>query len=347
MTSREISLTNSYLSAFFLEMHQLMEHNIGTVDALDIIKSAEDEKITKNWIARVEGYVAEGNKLSKALDMSGGVQDNIVYMIEAAEESNTLSSVMLELHKYYNSKINIGNKVKESITLPICLFIAMAAVVMLLISVVAPMFNNIVGQLSGELSTFGKALVSAGGTVLNVSKTLAIIVGILELLVGLLMAIPGSRKGIIKIWGNLLGNTGISKTLTLVDFTSNMSVLLASGNSIEKSFELTSKICRGSKKINIKLDECKKLIDEGKSIVNALNDTEFLDDRHIKMLRVAEKSNSLAETFRAISDEEIETSRRKIDTRLNIIEPTMMIIAGLLCGLILISTMLSVGGLMV
>jgi type IV pilus assembly protein PilC len=145
---------------------------------------------------------------------------------------------------------------------------------------------------------------------------------------------------------NTFGAKGIFGRVASLHFVSAMALGVASGLTVEDSVSLSASINTGTKSLNKKYENCIALLRSGKSLSEAMREAQILSPRDGRLLSLGERSGmnefAMAEIARrcdrAVQDE--------IDTLVARIEPTLVIVTSVIVGVILLSVMMPLMGIM-
>ena len=129
-------------------------------------------------------------------------------------------------------------------------------------------------------------------------------------------------------------------------FASAMAMGASSGLSMEDSVEIAAKLCGGAKEIDEKTEKCRAEIAEGGSTADALANSGLFSGRDCRLLKLAERTGNLPETLEDLAKRQEEESLRSIDRLVGAIEPAIVVITSVLAGVILLSVMLPLMGLL-
>ena len=142
------------------------------------------------------------------------------------------------------------------------------------------------------------------------------------------------------------GGRGILGQMAVARFASSMSMAVASGLTMEDSVELAAKLCGGAREIDEKTARCHSDIQDGGSPADALAKSGLFTGRDCRLLKLAEQTGSLPETLEDLASLQEEAGLRSIDRMVGAIEPAIVVITSALAGVILLSVMLPLMGLL-
>jgi len=125
-----------------------------------------------------------------------------------------------------------------------------------------------------------------------------------------------------------------------------MALAMSSGLDVEESISLAASLNSDSKVLSIKYEKCMDLLRNGSKLADALRDAELMSARDSRMLSLGDVSgmgdSAMAEIARR-SDRSVQDEISSIVSR---IEPTLVIITSVIVGVILLSVMLPLIGIM-
>ena len=158
--------------------------------------------------------------------------------------------------------------------------------------------------------------------------------------------VPSLREKFVTGFRRSFGGRGILGQMAAARFASSMSMAVASGLSMEESVALSAKLCGGAREIDEKTEQCRKDIEEGGSPADALAKSGLFSGRDCRLLKLAEQTGSLPDTLEDLAQRQEEESLRRIDRTVGAIEPAIVVITSALAGVILLSVMLPLMGLL-
>ncbi len=105
-------------------------------------------------------------------------------------------------------------------------------------------------------------------------------------------------------------------------------------------------LCGGAREIDEKTALCREKIEAGESPADALSQSGLFSGRDCSLLKLAERTGSLPETLEKLASRQEEESLRHIDRVVGTVEPAIVVITSVLAGVILLSVMLPMMGLL-
>ena len=124
-----------------------------------------------------------------------------------------------------------------------------------------------------------------------------------------------------------------------------MSLSLKSGLPFDRCIELSKELIY-DKHFQKEINDCQNLLDEGSSLAKSFHDSHIFTGVQARMLNIAEKAGQVDSIMDDIANQLEGEIDEKISSYINILEPTLVIILSIIVGVILLSVMLPLLGIM-
>ena len=266
-------------------------------------------------------------------------------MVRIGEETGKLDDVLDALSVYYDREASIAQTIKNAVTYPLVMIFMMLLVILVLITRVMPIFNQIFQQLGTEMTGLSKALLDFGTTI-NYYSTILIILTIL--VVAAVFYFGRTKKGRRNL-RTLAAHTPMTRAfmekIAMCRFASGMSLTLSSGMSPEECLRMAAELIDHDS-FAARLEVCRESLDEGQEFHKALLDAEVFSGIYARMASIGDRTGALDEVMQEIADQCQEEIDLKFTSLIAALEPTLVIVLSLIVGLILLSVMLPLMGIM-
>ncbi len=333
-------VSNKEMSIFCRQMSFVFLSDITVMEGLLLISEQCDSLQLKLSLNEIYNHMENGMTFSDAISMYTNIFNNyFINMIRIGESSGTLDSVFLKLSDFFEKENNLNKKVKSALTYPAILSIMMAAVIVLLIVKVLPMFGNI-------LKSFGQDMPIITSWILSVSVFLSnfglvIIASIIGLAV-ILVFCANTEKGKyffdkLKVKNKIFRD--LYSKVTVARFAHSLGILLKSGINIVTALKEVNSLVE-NKYLRIKLDKALESVEGGADLAESLKKVGIFQPLFIKMVVIGSATGRLDEMLEKTAmlfDEEVSDSLQKMTA---LIEPLLIIFLSVVVGIILISVML-------
>ena len=343
---KRLRVPAQYLPIFCRELHQLVRTGIPLAEGLTMLREDETDPDTRSWLEALCRSTEEGLPLASALRETGAFPAYMTDMVSLAEETGRLEDVLLSLQRHYDRQLRMAADIRGAVAVPVTLFAVMVAVVVLLVTQVLPVFDRVFAQLGVRMGAVATGMMNAGAVLAKAGTGLAVVLVILAAAALVVALVPSLREKFVTGFRRSFGGRGILGQMAAARFASSMSMAVASGLSMEESVALSAKLCGGAREIDEKTEQCRKDIEEGGSPADALAKSGLFSGRDCRLLKLAEQTGSLPDTLEDLAQRQEEESLRRIDRTVGAIEPAIVVITSALAGVILLSVMLPLMGLL-
>jgi len=333
-------LTNVYLSSICREMAMLLQSGITIDMAITMMLDDEPNKDSKIVLKDLLDHLDGGNPLSVAMRNGKYFPGYMVSMIELGEQSGRITEVLNALSEHYDRQDRLLLSIKNATLYPAILLCMMIVVVIVLITRVLPIFNDVFGRMGAQMSPLAFQLMQLGAWLRGASLAIAVVLGILVVAGLAAWFITAVREAIIRKLRASFGSRGIYGRIATFQIMSAMTLAMSSGMGLEESLKLISTLHEDSKVLGKKYEMCMAAVREGSSLAVALRNSEILSARDSRMLSIGESSGVADATMGEIARRNDRMIQDEIATIVGRIEPTLVIITSVIVGMILFSVML-------
>ena len=346
MKKKKIKQLNSYeISSFCRQIALLMHAGIAPADSIDIMLEDTNDSSAKEILNSISHVLRSGEKFHVALSMSGVFPDYVPHMVNIGEESGNIDTVMESLADYYDREENIQSNIKTAISYPLIMVFMMLIVVFVLVVKVLPIFQQVFRQLGTNMSGFSQSLLNAG-SILN--RYSVVLVFILVVIAGLFFYVTytsSGRNNFRKLISKLSLTKKVMQKLESERFASGMVLTLSSGMDTFEGLSLVKKLVE-TEEMKDKIEKCRELLLDGDSFPEALAKSNIFTSFYAQVVDVGFKAGSMDRAMKQIADRLERETERKIFSLISILEPTLVIVLSLIVGMILLSVILPLMGIM-
>lgn len=333
------------LSEFCMQMSFLLEAGISLDDGLGILAEDASSEKQKGMLISMAQDVEQGEAVSAAMEKTGEFPVYTVRMTQVGQETGTLDIVMRSLAEYYDKESTLAQTVRNAVTYPLIMISMLVLVLFVLLTKVMPVFEGVYRQLGAELSPITKSAVHIGSIVSG--AVLAVIV--LMAAVAAAAAVFARRGQKLQWAENIVETVKERSRIAVILSKRRLAAVLAlsvrSGLAVEKGVDMAQDIVRQSK-IQKRISRCREELEQGEVLYDALKSAELFDGLDLQMIKVGSRSGKLDEALEKMAQKYEDEVDNAVDTMIARFEPTMVIILALTVGLILLSVMMPLVGIM-
>lgn len=338
-------LSNEEIASFCNQAAMLFQAGIPPVEAVSIMLSDAKTSDARELLNSILAVCRKGKPFYQALQGTGVFPDYVINMLVLGEESGNLDICMQSLANYYEKEQNISDSLKGAISYPLVMIAMMMIVIFVLISKVMPIFQQVFAELGSEMTGFSASLLKLGNT-LNRSSALIVVFLAIIALIWLLATRTLTGKRIAR---NFLNSFPLTKSfyesVACERFASGMSLTLKSGMDTFESLDIVSHLV-SHKKMQEKIEVCKDKLHSGSNFAEALGASGIFNNLHSQMVSVGFKSGNIDSVLNKIAQNYEKETDKRIQRIISVLEPTLVIILSVIVGLILLSVILPLMGIM-
>ncbi len=338
-------LSNRELSSFCEQMSMILNSGITPIDGLNLMLSDASDKYTAQVLSDVIEHTKEGNGFGNALEASGYFPDYVISMTKIGEESGSTDTIMTTLADYYSHEESISDSIRSAVTYPLIMVIMMFFIIIILITRVLPLFDQVYLQLGAHMSGLSALLLSLGKKLQAYSLILLITLAVILVVALIISFTPFGRNLLKKIRENSSLTSNFYKDIAYGRFAGGMSLMLKSGIGIFQALDMVSRLVNNGP-VEAQIKDCKRNIEEGCNFAEALNKSSIFSRLYSRMISVGVKTGDVDKVLDKISNLYERETDRKIQSFISIIEPTLVIILSLVVGIILLSVIFPLLGVM-
>ena len=344
-TSKPKKLSSYEVSSFCRQMSLLFQAGIAPADGIDFLMEDTTDASAKKIYESIAQVLHSGEKFHVALSMSEVFPDYVIQMVTIGEESGSIDTVMESLADYYDRGENIEASIKSAVSYPLIMVFMMLIVVLVLITKVLPIFEQVFAQLGTSMSGFSQSLLNLGNALNSYSVVMVVILAILAVCFIYFGMTAGGKARLRGLLRNFGPTKKLMQEIETERFASGMVLTLSSGMDTYEGLSLVKNLVNSSE-IKEKIENCRNLLLDGDSFPDALQKAGIFNSFYSQMIQVGFKSGSMDKAMKRVSERIEHDTQKRIYTLISVLEPTLVIILSIIVGMILLSVILPLMGIM-
>ena len=333
-------VTPKELSIFCRQMAVLFFSQITVMEGVVLLSEQTENKNLKTALLEVHALMEQGYTLAETMGMYPHIFGKyLLNMVTIGEMSGTLDVVFTDMSNYFDKESKLRKKLAAAITYPAILTVMMAAIVLLLILKILPMFGDILTGMGGDIPAVTRVMVSFSNLVV---QYLPWIVGVIALMVVLYQCWIRTDKG--SVWHDKLKlkvpvSRFINARVITARFARSMSILLKSGVQLVNALEET-KTMLDNEFLEEKFNGVIAQVKDGTALEIALRELGMFPPLFLKMVHIGQTTghmDNMLDKSAVMFDEDVDEALEKLTVML---EPILIIALSVVVGIILVSVML-------
>lgn len=339
-------LSNREIASFCSQTFYLLQAGITPMNGMEILlQDTEQNQAMHELIEQIFNTCMEGKNFATAVESTGRFPEYVLSMISLGEESGHLSDIMRSLAEYYEREEEISKSIRDAVRYPLIMVGMMILVVLVLIVKVLPIFNQVFAQLGTQMTGFAAHLLSVSDVLSRYSVALIVgLIVVIAFMIGLSRS-KAVKAGFKRFLGLFPFYRRFTDSVASGRFASGMALTLSSGLDTYESLDLIRELVE-NKAMEKKIDDCKAMLQEGNTFADSLKKTAIFSAFYTQMVVIGFKAGSLDTVMEKIATHYEEDTDEKIRSIISTLEPTLVIVLSLFVGLILLSVILPLMGIM-
>ena len=338
-------LTPAYLSAFCTEMAVIFQAGIPLGDGVRVLL-ADADKDSQTVLQSILDELVKREPFSSALDKSGYFPRHMIGVVRAGEMTGRTVEMLKSMGEYYDRLDRLAATVKNAVFFPLVLLAMLAGVVLVLITQVLPIFNDIFGRHGSRMPPLASALMRFGQWLNGISAVLAFVFGAVLIIALMLWLFPKMRGLVLDEAGKRWGGRGILGEVASYHFVSVITLSVESGLKAREAVELASAVSGGTSGVDKKNAECTRRLREGETLAEAMGGAGILTAREAQLLSFGARGGVTDATLAEITRRKEQLLLDKINRIIGRVEPTLIITISVIVGVVLLSVMAPLMGIM-
>ena len=338
-------LSPSELSAFCSQISLILKAGISVQEGISIMEDDNQNAFGEEILKIIREHAQIGEGFSTCLEAAGVFPKYMLDMVHIGEQSGRLEEVMDSLSDYYERNEAISKSIKSAVTYPALMIIMMLVVIGILIIKVLPIFNEVFAQLGSQMSSMSQGIMRFGMVLNRYSAVIIALLAIVVIVMLIVRKTSGGAHFFAGLFHRFPGTRKLAEKISAGRFASAMALMLSSGLDVDDSLSMAKELVE-DEHIKSKVAQCQENIAGGTSFSEALTQAGIFPAVYARMISVGFKTGSVDGVMKKIADRyEVEVGEQ-IDGLISVLEPTLVAILSIIVGMILLSVMLPLMGIM-
>lgn len=327
---------------FLKRLVELHGSGMPVADAVKLLNHRLSDPIQKEIAGFLWKELAEGRTLSRAMrQLPQFFSESSSFVIEAGEATGNVSPILKKIISYLEEKREIRSKVTSSMSYPIFVCLMAFGVVLFFLFFLLERIEDMLDSLGGELNFMSMILINGSEALLTVSPFL--VVG-LAIALGVIKQWSKTERGGVSLDRSILKIPIFGKILYLSELfqlSNLLSALIWSGIGLTENLRLCERTIK-NKHLRNQFRSARALVNEGKSLPDALRRFKFMPLMQLDIIEVGEKTGNLGNSMEDASKAFREDLTQRIKSMTNLVSGAALGFAFSLVALVAISIVTSI-----
>ncbi len=144
-------LQTQQFESFIGQLASLMQSGIPLVTALGFVAQGFKDTEPAEFVKRIKTRIETGLALNAALASEPGMNRSHVQLIKAGEISGNLERVLMRLSQHLQTRRSLARSIRSAMNYPLIVGFVAVAVIVLVLSEVVPVFEEVFAQMGANL----------------------------------------------------------------------------------------------------------------------------------------------------------------------------------------------------
>lgn len=333
-------LPHCELSRFCQSLAMSLEAGISMGDSLMMLWEDETPGMLRDVLSEMGSKADGGMALSAAMREAAVFPAYMVGLVEVGERTGRQLEALTALARYYEERERMDWRIRSALTYPAILLLLMLAVIVVLLTKVLPIFDDVYASLGGSLTGVAGGLLKLGQWLDIAMPVLLVLLAVVVIFV-IVFAVSGTvREKLLAVWRSKRGDKGLSRKQTEARFAQALAMGLSSGLPLSEAVDLAALLLEDTPAAVARCRDCVQRLERGDSLVQALRESGVLPVRSCRLLAMGLRSGNGDTAMTEIAHRLSEEADRTLESKVSRVEPALVLIASLLVGAILLAVML-------
>lgn len=321
---------------FYTELSVLLKAGINLKESLTLIQENQKKEKMQSFYGNIVEGLVSGKSFFEILHENEVFSEYEYYSVKIGEETGTLPRIIDELGKYYTQKNEQRRGLLNAMTYPVIILCTAVLVVIFMLRMVVPMFEDIFKQNNVELPGITKMIISASNFIRDYGWLVLLVLASLLVLRKTVSKKEWYKKGTDKLILKIPYIGNFICTVYLAQFTQAVALLTSSKVPMLNSIQLVKKMI-DFHPLNEALTHVEQKVLSGASLHESMKGNKIFDNKMISLVKVAEETNQTEYIFERLNQQYAIEVQQKSKLLSTLMEPLIIVFIGLFVGVILVS----------
>ncbi len=342
---KDKKLNPEEVASFCSQLALLLPAGISPYEAISLMQEDVSDPKGKDFLELLHTAQRDGLSFYDALESTHAFPDYVLSMVLLGEASGNLDVIMQKLADYYEQQCAISSSVKNALRYPLVMTMLMTLILFVLLTKILPIFHQVFLQLGKGLTGIAGKLLYLGRLLESISFLLLPSIILILILLLLIYTIPVLRKKGLQLLHHSYLTRDFFLNVAYARLANALSMINASGMDLFYGFEIAKQLVNHNF-VAAQIDQCVYALSAGSDLYEAMKQSGIFQKKYLRMLQLGQHAGETDMILAKISAYYEEEALARIQRILNAIEPTLVIFFSLLTGMILLSVIIPLIGIM-
>ncbi len=333
------------LIAFCSEMSLYLRAGNPVPECFYIFLKQEKPYIPKSSVVELYSETEMGTSLFEAMTLTGIFPDHLLSMVDAGERTGHLEEVFRSLASYYEGRRRTVNNLRSAIIYPAILLVITILVVFVILPEVLPIYNQAFAELGGVMPPFTFVLISIASAVGGAHWYILGVLGAILAYFAAVMLVPKLRGAFIARSRARFYKRPTGKKLNSAFFISLLSLGVSGGLDMGETMKMIEAGFSDRFGPNA-VTACRMDIASGTGFAKAVENAGLLNSVDSSILETGIATGNTDVVLQELALRTQSEADEALERSVGRIEPAIVLVMAVVVGVVLISVMFPLLGIM-
>ncbi len=324
------------------QMATLFEAQVSALRVFRLLSAETENVLLGKTLEEISNDLQGGSSISNALAKHPKVfSDFYVNMVKSGEESGRLDETFLYLADYLDRTYEVSSKARNALIYPAFVVFTFVTVMVLMLTLVIPKISGILKESGQTVPIYTQVILGISDFFVNYGFILAALFVVGAFFLWRFVQTDAGKLSLDRFKISVPFVSILYRKLYLARLADNMNTMLISGIPMIRVLELTSSVIDNQVYKNI-LGNALELVKGGSSVSEALSRNEEIPGIMVQMMKIGEETGELGNILKTLAKFYTREVNNAVDTLVDLIEPIMFLLLGLVFGFLLASVLIPI-----
>lgn len=337
--------TGLTLSGFCKQISILLKSAVPLYEGLQVMSEDSAGQYEKELLTAMADKVRMGAPFSEVIAQSQCFPPYVVNMAALGDRTGTLDVTMDRLADYYEKEYHLSENLRKAITYPAMMILMLVIILFVLFTKVMPVFSGVYEQLGTSIPPAAEAAIRLGG-ILSGTALIAAAILIATALILWIMSQSGKKPDwAASLLDMIKSRSKIARASADRRFCNVMAMTFQCGLDISEGLKMAEELV-ANKTVEASIRRCDEALSAGKNFFESVKDAKLFSGFELQLVRVASRAGQLEHIMNDLAEDYDTKASEAINNMIAKLEPTIVSILAVAVGLVLLSVMLPLVGIL-
>ena len=329
------------ITAWCRELGWLLKAGINLSDGLEILGAANRAMRLGPACEAIRSGIRGGQSLQAAMAASGLFPADIVSMVDVAEASGTLPSVLERIAHSREQMEKVRERITSALVYPSLLVAIAAAAVMFIMYYIVPTLKEVITNSGGPVPGAAHFVIGISDWLIANGAMLLVSMGLAGLAAALAAQVQAVRQAAFTLSTYLPVLGGLIRNAAAIRFCRTLATLLEAGVGLSEGLRLM-KMGEPSAEIRRVLEDMEVALRAGEDFVEPMGRSRMFPAVLSRMLRVGSETGNFTPSLLQATEMQQVQFTRSVERAMALLEPIIILTLSVFVGSIVITLMSAV-----